>query len=244
MKSLCIIFVGLAALLLPARAAAQGAAASTPTGRVKGTAYDPNGAVIPRLKIKFGNVSELDGSPSDGAEREVFTNEEGSYEVELPVGVYSLETESQGFVPFERADFLVRRNSVTMINVAPRPSSAPAGVLYVGPPDQAPRFPKDEKPETDEFSVRHPSGVPLEVRIDYASKKQRGGFTTYDGVVMSCNALIVYADRMVVETKRKRGRMEAEGNVIVEDGKRRLRAKRVVVELTFDESGNLKHAVN
>jgi hypothetical protein len=245
MKSIRIIFVSLFTLLLPIYSVAQDSTNPLPTGHIKGTAYDPNEAVIPGLKIRFGKVNDLEGfESSDEVEREVVTNKEGSYEIELPVGVYSLETESQGFIPFERADFLVLPNSMTMINIVPKPSSVPVGVLYVGPSDKAPRFPEDKKPETDEYTVMHPSGVPLEIRIEYAKKKERGGFNIYNNVVMSYNALIVYADKMSVDTKKKRGRMEAEGDVIVEDGKQRLKAKKVVVELDFDESGNLKYTVN
>ncbi|MEW6130828.1 MAG: carboxypeptidase-like regulatory domain-containing protein [Acidobacteriota bacterium] len=64
----------------------------TKTGRVEGTVFDPNGAVIPGAKVTFENAQ---------FSQVTFTNEAGHYEIELPEDVYTLKILANGFLPLE-----------------------------------------------------------------------------------------------------------------------------------------------
>src|SRR5262247_772733 len=71
--------------------AAGGAMAQTATGQITGAVKDANGAVLAKAKVKVN-------SAQTGFARETTTNEEGIYVFPLlPVGVYAVTVERQGF---------------------------------------------------------------------------------------------------------------------------------------------------
>src|SRR5215510_13784672 len=71
--------------------AAVTAIAQTATGQITGAVKDANGAVLAKAKVKVNNSLT-------GLTRETTTNEEGGYVFPLlPVGVYSVTVEHQGF---------------------------------------------------------------------------------------------------------------------------------------------------
>ncbi len=87
--------------------------------------------------------------------------------VELSAGLYQVSLEAQGLLPYRRAPFSVRPRDSVMINIAPAVSSIPVGVLYVGPPDKAPRFPPDKPLKYDSFSLDSSPGEPHEVLVEF-----------------------------------------------------------------------------
>jgi Carboxypeptidase regulatory-like domain len=85
------VVVMLIALFATLFGAAGAATVQTATGQITGTVKDANGAVLARAKVKIS-------SASTGLSRETMTNEEGSYSFPLlPVGVYAVTVEQQGF---------------------------------------------------------------------------------------------------------------------------------------------------
>ena len=82
--------LGVLALVLAVAATAR---AQTATGQITGTVKDTSGAVVPGVTVTV--TSELTGS-----KRETTTGQTGNYVVPLlPVSVYSVTAEMQGFRP-------------------------------------------------------------------------------------------------------------------------------------------------
>lgn len=72
---------------------------------LKGTAFDPNGAVIPNAYVALTNKET-------GAERDGFTDEQGVYRFEsLPPGKYSLKVVAAGLAVFESADIELQKGA-------------------------------------------------------------------------------------------------------------------------------------
>jgi len=89
----------LALLLLGSSGAAQ-----NQRGSLRGTVYDPNGAVIPSASVKVVNVATNET-------RSTVSNNEGRYAISsLVPGVYRLEVEAQGFARFQIPSFELQVN--------------------------------------------------------------------------------------------------------------------------------------
>src|SRR5882724_7732229 len=95
--------------LLPLVMLASGtsSAQTIPAGRVRGTIFDSNKAVVTNVRVAFEAL---------GAKRETVTNSEGHYEIELPVGTYRMTTYAPGFSGYLRAPFEVEPLSSITIN--------------------------------------------------------------------------------------------------------------------------------
>jgi hypothetical protein len=79
------------------------------TGHLKGRVSDSEGAAIAKTKI----VVE-----SPIAQFETAANENGEFDIELPAGVYKIETKKMpGFVPFKRNGVGIRANKSTLQNI-------------------------------------------------------------------------------------------------------------------------------
>lgn len=194
--------------------------AAPSTGKVRGTVLDFNEAVIPNATIVF------DGGPT---KRKVISDESGQYEIALPAGRYRVSVEAtEDFQRFRRAPFQVQPNTSTMINVMLATSPFPICVLQVGTPSKVPQSPKFTPPKYDSFSPSHSSGRPLELLVQFHKKRRNKGLIKYDRVMLSYDALTVYADEVRFDPQNLR--LQAGGNVIVEDGKERTHAKNAEVE--------------
>lgn len=92
-------------LALPANLAAQSA-----TGQITGLVTDSSGAVMQGVKVKLVNQQT-------GWTRETSTSETGSYSFPLlPVGVYSVSAEQQGFSVTRRSDIQLNVDQVVRID--------------------------------------------------------------------------------------------------------------------------------
>jgi hypothetical protein len=86
MKLLWAVFILLAVLATPIVSWAQDA-----TGRIFGTVYDQQGAVIPSAKVTVTNTATQDA-------RMASTNKDGAYQLlALPIGTYKVTAEHAGF---------------------------------------------------------------------------------------------------------------------------------------------------
>jgi carboxypeptidase family protein len=85
MKALILLCCVTAAIVLTPR---NGMAGSQKKVKLKGVLLDPQDARIVHATVTLEN---------DKLKRQVYSNEEGVYEVQLPAGVYRLTVESHGF---------------------------------------------------------------------------------------------------------------------------------------------------
>ena len=105
MKAARTIFVTLLALAFTLSVPARGER----TSRLAGVVLDPNGARIPFATVTIENAA---------AKREAQTDDEGSFEVELPAGAYRITIEADGFKKVELASFRVRPNKRESLKVS------------------------------------------------------------------------------------------------------------------------------
>ncbi|HKQ73798.1 MAG TPA: TonB-dependent receptor [Blastocatellia bacterium] len=100
------VVVTLIALFASVFGAAGAVMAQTATGQITGAVRDANGAVLAKAKVKVN--SEL-----TGITRETTTNEEGIYVFPLlPVGVYAVTVEQQGFRSAKRANISINVDQI------------------------------------------------------------------------------------------------------------------------------------
>src|SRR5215510_1435925 len=82
------------------------AMAQTATGQITGAVKDANGAILARAKVRVN-------SALTGLTRETTTNEEGVYVFPLlPVGVYSVTVEHQGFRSARKANVSINVDQI------------------------------------------------------------------------------------------------------------------------------------
>jgi cytochrome c-type biogenesis protein CcmH/NrfG len=92
-----------AILSLAAVTAGQSPTPEPANGRVYGTVFDPNRAVVTDARVRI---------ESRALRREVWTSAEGVYSAMLPAGIYSLTVDAQGFCPFRAASVRVEPGGV------------------------------------------------------------------------------------------------------------------------------------
>ena len=98
--------------------------------------------------------------------------------------------------------------------------------------DGSDRYVLAPKPVYDEYSI--PYGA-IKMLVRYDKKRRSGQYVDYEarastvdrGVMVSYDALAIYADR--VRFDRKKFTLGAQGNVTVEDGTQRIKANSVTV---------------
>src|SRR5215213_3616383 len=101
-------FVIAVAAVISATAAGQSGAQSPQAGRVSGTVFDPNGAVVAGAHVYF---------ESRGVWGHLSTNDEGFYQTELSPGTYALLVGARGFCPSREAGLRVAPGTLTSFDV-------------------------------------------------------------------------------------------------------------------------------
>lgn len=201
----------------------QSATAQT-TGQVRGTVVDVNDARV------AGATITVEG---EGATRAVTTAEDGTYRIELPTGIYRIRVNSRGFCPARRAPFRVQPSTDVMLNFILTACPIVNNITVVNG-QYAGETDRYQDPFREEvFRLAHPSGAPLELLLRYKERREDGSIIEYREAALSYDALMIRADKVRLDPRTFR--VEAEGNVIVEDGKRCVRARRAVVNL---QTGN------
>src|SRR5262249_37579996 len=80
--------------------------AQTATGQITGTVRDANGAVLAKAKVRVDNAST-------GLARETTTTDEGGYVFPLlPVGVYAVTVEQQGFRSTKKSNISINVDQI------------------------------------------------------------------------------------------------------------------------------------
>jgi hypothetical protein len=198
-------------------------------GYLAGVVLDTNNCAV------AGATVTVEGG---GAKHTITTGQDGSFNIQLPAGIYRIGAESRGFCLSRRAAFRLRPSTTTTVNlrliVCPLVHSLVLeGGQYKG---ETARYQPPFK--EDEFSVGS-SGEPLNLLIQYGERIHRGndtqykGFTLSDGkcfgVIVTYDALTIYADSVRFDAKSLR--LEAEGNVVFERGAERAQSQRAYVDL-------------
>jgi hypothetical protein len=211
------LFLG---ILFMSTMAATGSAQSP--GHVKGTIVDSNGAVVTNVTVAF---------KTNGQTRKVVTNQEGYYEIELPIGLYRVTTHVPGFCASQRALFRVQPSSNILLNL----TLTVCPLAHFLKMDKSGRYVGEEARyidpfESESFRIRTSSGARLNLLIRYGQHHRMNGTVEYQGtkvvngvpsgVTISYDVLTIVADK--VRLNKKTLLLQAEGNVIVEDGKRRM----------------------
>jgi len=158
---------------------------------------------------------------------------DGAYEAELPPGIYEISTEISGWYAVRRARFRLLPGMTITITLAPplRVSSVALEVTTSGISEPVTTLPP---PKYDSFLLPPLASAQLDLVIRFVRKRTRMGFVKYDGgTIATYNALTLSATKLRLD--RRTFRIEAEGNVIVEDGKDRTHAKGAVVEFKEGE---------
>jgi len=155
-----------------------------------------------------------------------------TYPLELPPGIYRIEVSQPGFCRNRRAAFRIRPSIETSVSLQ----------LIVCPTHLY------EKPFSEESFAIKSSGVSLDLLIQFIEKSSsnRSGsrdlvqyasgktvFVELPKAVASYDSLTVYALKMRFDPKKLK--LEAEGEVVIEDKGRRRAAARAAVDFSANE---------
>ena len=176
-------------------------------GKVTGSIFDQQDAVIPGTEITIENQNFRKNAISDT---------DGTYTFELPPGIYTVATKQGTWNAAKRANFLVRASETTTINLSPtiRITSIALEITPKGTQDV---YTYNDKLKYDEF-FPFPNS-PLNVVVEYGKKKRKGVITEYRNAKFTYNNQSVFAD--ILRLDRKNLRVEAKGNLTVDqNGKR------------------------
>ena len=106
LKAVAPVFV--LGLLLQTIPTAQAESSKRQTGRVEGVVTDKFGARVTKasIKIEAGRIR-----------KEIVSDDEGRFQIDLPVGLYRVTVYSPGFESFKSDEVKVQADNTTTINV-------------------------------------------------------------------------------------------------------------------------------
>jgi hypothetical protein len=194
------------------------------TFHIRGTITDSIEAVIPRVKVTF---------QSEQLRKTVTTNDVGVYEVDLPIGDYTMTAQTAGFRSYRRPLFRVRAPADLVFDVRLRLGRCGDMVITDssgGPPTDAEIYAATESCRHEDLFPLSPHRDQLQLSIQYETRAKTANAFSYSGasredpVSLAYNLLSLRADRVVYHAREKT--LEAQGNVVMEDesGKRRADA--------------------
>jgi hypothetical protein len=201
------------------------AAIQVQTFHVRGTITDPLEAVIPRVKVTFR---------SEQLSKTVNTNDLGTYEADLPIGVYTMTAQSPGFNFYSRPLFRVASPTTAVLNAMLRIGN-PCGDMIVINSSGGPATDDQMKAATercrreDVFTIPTGEGIEFQLSVRYGSREADGRTYRYIGetrpyetpVFVAYNLFSLRADKVSYDEKSRI--VEASGNVIVDDESGRSR---------------------
>ena len=187
-------------------------------GKVTGSVFDWQDAVIPGTEITVENQN---------VRKNVISNSDGKYTVELPPGIYTLTTGQGVLYSVRRAVFLVRANEATIINLSPEIRVALIS-LELTPKGIREPVEYNSEPKYEEF-LPFPDS-PLNIVVEYRGKKRKGSITEYRGAKLTYNNQSVFAN--VLRLDKRNWQVEAKGNVTVDENGQRERKQNVSLQIT------------
>jgi hypothetical protein len=179
---------------------------------VHGTIIDPLDGVIPGAKVTFV-TGQLTTSLN--------SNNRGVYELDLPLGDYTMTVQSPGFRPYRRPLFRAAAPASLTFDVTL--TVAPICDLVVVPltPESWAAAEKEFLSTRRFFPIPSKNGVPFQPYIRYVKRVPRGTSYAYGGqrfpnedpVFVAYNLFLLQADRVTYDERYRI--IEASGNVIV-----------------------------
>lgn len=198
------------------------------TGKVQISSLNLEGEIVPFINV----IIEGKGFKRELETVGVGDEYENSGLIELPIGIYRITSKNGNYYPFRRSEFLVESGKVIKINVFPV-LQVLMQALVLDERGMRDEYQFAPPPKYSSFKVPNTSDTPLDLLIRYDGKQSRKGVIEYTGnqivggAMVSYNTLAIYAKRFRFNEKRLR--LEAEDNVILEDGKNRISLNKVVV---------------
>lgn len=175
---------------------------------ISGEVSYPSG-LLPGIEITFKGQE---------TEKTVVSNNEGTYIIKLPTGIYEI-TLKRGVssMSYKRSKLNVSCESNLIINLYPQFERISYG---------------DKSPEHKFilFSDQRISGKRLNLVISYLSKKKEADTITYTNSAVTYNNITVSANNLVHDLKNNT--FTAEGDVWLEDGKKRTKYEKLTVKFT------------
>lgn len=197
------------------------------TSQLTGVVTDTNDARVANATVTI---------TGDRMARTVTTSEDGTYRINLPFGIYRITVKSRGFCLARRAAFRIEalkamRFDFTLVLCPIVNALKIENGRYKGETDEY-------QPPFNENEIKLPSSTPaLKLFVQYGRRIKVGSVLRYEGfmivggkflgVTASYNQLTVYADRL--RFHKKTLRLEAEGNVLLDDGQQRVQGQRAEV---------------
>jgi hypothetical protein len=175
---------------------------------VHGTIADQTGGVIPGTRVSF---------QSDLLTKEALTNNRGIYEVDLPLGVYTMIAEYRGFNVFHRPPFRVAKPTSITFDATLIVAST-CDMEGIDPTGEAH---KAACAREESFLIPSEDHVPFQLYIHYGTRSQSGSTYFYgnrkgrydEPVFVAYNLCSLQADNVVYNAALRV--LEAKGNVIV-----------------------------
>lgn len=187
------------------------------TFHVQGTIHDPSNAVIPHVEVHF---------VGDNANQTVTADERGFYQLDLPVGSYTMTAA----LPPSGPNHVSLATKYVRFFQAPSPRTITLnGSLYpiyscdgVWGGTDAEELLKDSCGGEDSFSFPSEDGVPLRLDIRYVRRERKRDLVSYRTgtavkrpVLVAYNLFALQADS--VDYSRTDGTLRAYGQVVIED---------------------------
>ena len=196
-----------ASLVLP-QASRAASSAESPSGQIKGTAMDVTGAVIPGASVGLYGKSDR---------WQTTTDQSGNFRFDAPPGIYEIRAEATGFLPFRRAPFRLESGQEILMNISVIPSGLSSHVVTQPP-----------KIGEESFALPNSTDPSLVLFVQFSAKQQHDDLLQYRWIMISYDVMTLYGDTARLNAKSLQ--LEVEGNVIVEDGLKRIRVRKATVE--------------
>jgi hypothetical protein len=183
---------------------------SVRTGTVSGAIFDTQDAVILGTEVTVAR---------QGFQKSIFPDPQtGQFAFTLAPGMYTITTKQNWWFSIRRAMFEVKENETTILNLTPtlRVLSVALEVTSKGSRDVADY---SDIPKYEDFLPFADS--PLNVVIEYRTKKTKGKISEYRNAKLTYNNLSINAARLKFDKKSLT--VEAIGNVTKDENGRRER---------------------
>lgn len=199
-------------------AATCAAAQDKGLGRVTGSIYDYNDAVILGTKVVISGEKVQKTAYPDP--------ETGTFSFNVSPGTYSVTTEQNWWFPIRRAKFLVTEGKTVVINLQPTIRIA-SQALVIDKNGAKDVYERNSLPSLVEFIPF--SDSLLNAVIEYRKSKRNGLTTKYTQAQLTYNDLSIRAE--VLNFNAKTRLIKVSGNVTIDKGGLRQKKDRVTESL-------------
>jgi hypothetical protein len=177
--------------------------------KVSGKVLDTQDNAIPGINVRF---------KSNQIEKSIITNDSGGYSINLPTGIFDISIEEYyNYEPFQRAKLNIQCEDELIINIFP---------FFK-------RITHNSKGQDHQFSIISKEWIPdkrLNLVISYLNKEKKENTVAYKDAMLTYNNLTISADKLIQNFKSNT--IIAEGNIWLEDGKKRTNYEKLTIKFT------------